>query len=75
MTEPLQGDESRQAVAALRGYRYQILRSIHEWLTLAEGEILFLEGAEDFDRVSVTHAEATQVCAARQNQSGVTWDN
>jgi len=52
MSEPLQGDESRQAVAALRGYRYQILRSIHEWLTLTEGEILFLEGAEDFDWVS-----------------------
>jgi hypothetical protein len=61
MTESLKGDESRQAAAALRGYRYQILRSIHEWLTLAEGEILFLEGAEDFDRVSATHAEATQV--------------
>jgi hypothetical protein len=41
MTESLQGDESGQAVAALRGYRYKILRSIHEWLTLAEGETLF----------------------------------
>ena len=61
MTKPIQGDESRQAVAALRGYRYQILRSIHEWLTLSEGETLFLEGAEDFDRVSATQAEATQV--------------
>jgi hypothetical protein len=60
-TEPLQGDEARQAVGALRGYRYQILRSIHEWLTLVAGEVLFLEVAEDFDRVSTTSAVATQV--------------
>jgi hypothetical protein len=60
-TEPLQGEEAKQAVRALRGYRYQILRSIHEWLTLASGDVLFLEVAEDFDRVSATGAVATQV--------------
>lgn len=61
MTEPLEGDESRQAVSPMRGYHYQILRSVYEWLELAPGERLFLEGAEDFDRVSADDAQATQV--------------
>lgn len=61
MTEPLDGDARRQATAALRGYRYQILRTIYEWLHLEEGERLYLEGAEDFDRISSADAQATQV--------------
>jgi hypothetical protein len=71
-TEPLQGDEARQAVGALRDYRSQILRSIHEWLTLAAPEVLFLEVAEDFDRVSTTSAVATQAARQRLATVGVT---
>jgi hypothetical protein len=58
---PIQGDESRQAVPALRGYRYKILRTVYEWLDLKEGTCLYLEGAEGFDIVSSTTAEATHV--------------
>jgi hypothetical protein len=61
MTMPIQGDESRQAVPALRGYRYQIPRTVYEWLDLKEGTRLYLDGAEDFDIVSFTTAEATHV--------------
>jgi tetratricopeptide (TPR) repeat protein len=61
MTQPLLGDADRQATAALRGYWYQILRSIYEWIDLSEGDRLYLEGAEDFDRLSGSEAQATQV--------------
>ena len=59
---PLPGDRRRQAVASLRGYDYQIWRTIEAWLQLKNGETLFLECAEDFDTVqSDGTATATQV--------------
>jgi hypothetical protein len=58
---PLHGDPNRQATEALRGYWYQILQTIYEWLDLREGDRLYLEGAEDFDRISESEAIATQV--------------
>lgn len=42
------GDPRRQAVAALRGYRYQLYASALAWLSLADGSILHLEVAEDY---------------------------
>ncbi|WP_137102335.1 tetratricopeptide repeat protein [Azospirillum argentinense] len=42
------GDATRQAVAALRGYGYQLYASGLAWLGLADGEILYLEVAEDY---------------------------
>ncbi len=45
-------DPKRQVNDALRGYVYQIWHSVNAWLDLAEDEILYLEGAEDFDKVS-----------------------
>lgn len=33
----------------MRGYSYQILRTIEAWLDLADGEALVIEGAEDLD--------------------------
>ena len=57
----LKAESKRQADDALRGYLYQIWHSVNAWLDLTEGEILYLEGAEDFDRVSDSSATAVQV--------------
>jgi hypothetical protein len=58
---PLSNDPAREAVDSLRGYSYQMLRSIDAWLNLGEGQILFLEGAEDFDRIDQSGAVVEQV--------------
>ena len=42
------GDPSRQAVAALRGYAYQLYASGLAWLALPDGAVLYLEVAEDY---------------------------
>ena len=47
----LNADPKRNARNILRGYSYQIVRSINVWLDLDDHEELYLEGAEDFDRV------------------------
>lgn len=57
----LRGDEKRQAVDSLRGYFYQLYQSINAWLDLENDELLYLEGAEDFDIVSASEAKAVQV--------------
>jgi len=48
-------------VAPLRGYVYQIWHTLHAWLELADNEVLFVEGAEDFDIVAPDGANAVQV--------------
>lgn len=58
---PLIPDHQRQAQDALQGYAYQIWHSLLAWLTLKEDQILFLEGAEDFDVVEGEAATAVQV--------------
>ena len=65
--QPLNANPDRQANDSLRGYRYQILHSVNAWLDLAEDEILFLEGAEDFDTVSDDVATAVQVKSTEHN--------
>ena len=57
----LKANPKRQANDQLRGYVYQIWHSVHAWLELTDDEILYLEGAEDFDRVSDGAAVAVQV--------------
>ena len=57
----LKAESKRQAHDSLRGYLYQIWHSVNAWLDLTEDEILYLEGAEDFDIVSDGSATATQV--------------
>ena len=59
--QPLKADPKRQANDQLRGYLYQIWHSVNAWLDLTKDEILYLEGAEDFDRVSDDTATAVQV--------------
>jgi tetratricopeptide (TPR) repeat protein len=57
----LVSDPARQAHDTFRGYIYQILRSILIWLELGDEEQLFLEGAEDLDRVDHAAALTEQV--------------
>ena len=63
----LTADPKRQATDSLRGYRYQILHSVKAWLDLDEGEILYLEGVEDFDIVSDGTATLVQVKDTQRN--------
>src|SRR5688572_436297 len=46
---PLAADPIRQAVAALRGYTGQIVRTVRSWVSLGDEQVLYVEGAEDFD--------------------------
>ncbi len=59
--QPLKANPRRQAVAALRGYAYQIWHTLHDWLELKGDAMLFVEGAEDFDVVSAKSATANQI--------------
>ncbi len=63
----LTANPQRQANDALRGYVYQIWHSVHAWISLTEDEILYLEGAEDFDLVSDDTATAVQVKDTQHN--------
>ena len=58
---PIKGDERRQASASIAGYVYQLWHSVYAWLRLDELEILYLEGAEDFDVVGSESADSSQV--------------
>ncbi|HEY7491427.1 MAG TPA: hypothetical protein VIH59_10005, partial [Candidatus Tectomicrobia bacterium] len=61
MVEGLVGDKRRQATASIRGYVYQAYQSVLAWMRLGKDEVLFLEGAEDFDVHSANGVTATQV--------------
>src|SRR5690349_10699888 len=59
---PLSGDPSRQAVYSLQGTVYQAWWSIDAWLRLTNpDEVIFLEGAEDFDIIKSDTAITVQV--------------
>ena len=64
--KPLKANSQRQAHASLKGYLYQIWHSVHAWLDLADDDILYLEGAEDFDILSEDTTTATQVKHTRR---------
>ena len=66
--QPLPRNLEREALGALGGYDYQIWRSIESWLSLSDGEALFLEGAEDLDRVNAAETVTVQV---KRTQDGV----
>src|SRR5215471_2515412 len=61
MVEGLVADKRRQATDAIRGYVYQAYQSVLAWTRLGEEEVLFLEGAEDFDIYNADGVTATQV--------------
>jgi len=48
-TWKLDADPNRQATDPLRGYMYQAWQALHAWLELRDDQVLYLEGAEDFD--------------------------
>lgn len=50
------------------GYDYQVWRSIESWVMLADEEVLFLEGAEDIDRMSSSETTTVQV---KRTEDGV----
>jgi hypothetical protein len=60
-SQPLVNDPAREAVASMRGYGAQVWRSVLAWMELGESERLYLEGAEDIDRISGVVAETIQI--------------
>jgi hypothetical protein len=60
LSDAPQGDVARQAVAALRGYAFQLYGSVLAWLELKEGEDLFLEVAEDYAVLAQAVLKAVQ---------------
>lgn len=66
---PLFNDPAREAVASMRGYWAQVWRSVLAWMELSGNERLYLEGAEDFDRISGNTAETVQVKDLKGNIS------
>lgn len=65
--KPLKANPKRQAHASLRGYLYQIWHSVNAWVHLADDDLLYLEGAEDFDIISDDTATTTQVKDTQRN--------
>jgi hypothetical protein len=63
---PLVNDPAREAAPSIRGYWAQIWRSVLAWMELGEAERLYLEGAEDFDRVSGLAAETSRSRMSRE---------
>ena len=61
MDKGLEADKKRQAIDSIRGYVYQAYQSVLAWIRLRESEILFLEGAEDFDVHRPDGVTTTQV--------------
>lgn len=58
--EPV-GDPSQSAVAALRGFSYQLHASALAWIGLGDGELLYLEVAEDYAIVTSDALRGVQV--------------
>jgi tetratricopeptide (TPR) repeat protein len=61
------GDPKRQAIASLRGYAYQLYVSALAWLSLKQGEHLYLEVAEDYATVTKNALEGVQVKDTHQS--------
>lgn len=61
LTDGVDGDPRRQAVASLRGYAYQLYASALAWFALQPAEELHLEVAEDYAILSQGALDAVQV--------------
>jgi hypothetical protein len=61
LNAPPMGDPSREAVASLRGYAYQLYTSALAWIELRSGEELYLEVAEDYAVAAQDALKAVQV--------------
>jgi len=67
LPEPLIGDPARQATDLHRGIVFQIWRSVEAWISLADDELLYLEGAEDYDVVAEESGTVVQTKAVAAN--------
>lgn len=61
LSDGIDADRRRQAVASLRGYAYQLYASALAWIGLGNSEQLFLEVAEDYAVLSQGALDAVQV--------------
>jgi hypothetical protein len=61
LSAPPMGDPSREAVASLRGYAYQLYSSALAWIGLRPAEELYLEVAEDYAIAARDALKAVQV--------------
>jgi tetratricopeptide (TPR) repeat protein len=61
LNAPPSGDPSREAVASLRGYAYQLYTSALAWIDLRSDEELYLEVAEDYAVAAQDALKAVQV--------------
>jgi hypothetical protein len=57
----LAADPARQAVDTILAYDYQIWHSLLAWINLQKNELLYLEGAEDFDKYNSNGVTVTQI--------------
>jgi tetratricopeptide (TPR) repeat protein len=57
----LAGDTRRRASPIVRGFLYQFWQTVEAWLDLAPEELLYVEGAEDFDVVEDDKGTAVQI--------------
>lgn len=69
------GEAARQAIAALRGYVYQIHQTLSAWISLRGDDELYVEAAEDYALVAKSPdrlkeiLEATQIKDTRESGS------
>lgn len=61
-----EGETKRQAVASLRGYAYQLHRTVGAWLQVRDNSYLFLEVAEDYASLSKDPSKRDEILAATQ---------
>jgi hypothetical protein len=66
-TSAVAGNPKRQATDPIRGFVHQFWHTVHAWLDLAPDDVLFVEGAEDFDVVGGSAAIVNQVKATIAN--------
>lgn len=76
LNAPPMGDPSREAVASLRGYAYQLYTSALAWIELRNQEELYLEVAEDYavaaqDALKAVQVKDTGPSAVTINSEGV----
>ncbi|WP_447962451.1 hypothetical protein [Nitrospira sp. Ecomares 2.1] len=73
LPSPLPGDPRRQAVSSIQGTVYQAWCSIDAWLQLTDAkEVIYLEGAEDFDVVKSASAITVQF---KKNEGSISLGN
>jgi tetratricopeptide (TPR) repeat protein len=63
-SQPLPADRHRQANAMLAACDYQVWQTVGAWLDLRGDDVLYVEGAEDFDITGAEQGEAVQVKAS-----------